>query len=165
MTTLNKTLNAADSISKQHDVYWAEKVKMQVALDLESQRKLVDLSCKELAVRVGVSPAYISKVLRGDSNLTIETMVKLARSVGGELEVRILDARELAACSDVIKRFSLLNSTSLGSDSLPIGEVINISPREAFPQVMWRAQSPLQFQAAVASANTVDGNQRKELVA
>jgi transcriptional regulator with XRE-family HTH domain len=39
---------------------------------------------------MGTSAAYISKVFRGDNNLTIESMVKLARATGGQLDARFL---------------------------------------------------------------------------
>ena len=41
------------------------------------------ISRVELAKRLGSSPAYITKVLRGDINFTVETMVRLAKAVGG----------------------------------------------------------------------------------
>ena len=40
---------------------------------------------KELAERMGVSPAYIAKVLKGGENLSLETICKLQESTGVEL--------------------------------------------------------------------------------
>jgi hypothetical protein len=37
-----------------------------------------------------VSPAYITKIFRGDVNFTIETMVKLARRVGARLHLHLI---------------------------------------------------------------------------
>ena len=34
----------------------------------------------------------MTKVFRGDSNVTIESMVKLARATGGEIDIRIIDS-------------------------------------------------------------------------
>lgn len=39
------------------------------------------MSRVHLAKCMGVSPAYITKILKGDINLTIETMTRLARAV------------------------------------------------------------------------------------
>lgn len=39
----------------------------------------------------GVSPAYVTKVLSGSENFTIETMTKLALAVGGKVRVHIAD--------------------------------------------------------------------------
>jgi len=44
---------------------------------------------KDLAEKINTSSAYVTKVFRGDANFTIETMVKLARAVDGELQIRI----------------------------------------------------------------------------
>ena len=40
---------------------------------------------KELAERMGVSPAYIAKVLKGGENLSLETICKLKEATGVEL--------------------------------------------------------------------------------
>jgi transcriptional regulator with XRE-family HTH domain len=44
-----------------------------------------------LADAAGVSPAYITKVLKGSENFTIETMAKLALAVGGKVRIHIAD--------------------------------------------------------------------------
>jgi len=47
------------------------------------------MSRADLARQVGVSRGYITKVLRGSGNVTLETMVKLSRAVGSELDIRL----------------------------------------------------------------------------
>jgi transcriptional regulator with XRE-family HTH domain len=43
----------------------------------------------DLARRLGVSPAYITKVLRGNVNFTVDSMVRLVKAAGGEISVQI----------------------------------------------------------------------------
>ncbi len=43
----------------------------------------------ELARRMGTSPAYVTRLFRGSTNLSVETMVKLAQAVGGSLRVEL----------------------------------------------------------------------------
>jgi transcriptional regulator with XRE-family HTH domain len=43
----------------------------------------------DLARRLGVSPAYITKVLRGNVNFTVESMVRLVRAAGGEVKIQV----------------------------------------------------------------------------
>jgi transcriptional regulator with XRE-family HTH domain len=43
----------------------------------------------ELARRLGTSPAYVTKILRGDANFTLETMVKIARALDTELRLAL----------------------------------------------------------------------------
>jgi len=74
------------------DSYWANKAKLGFAVSLEERRKSAGLSYKDMAVKLESSPAYMTKVFRGDANLTIESMVKLARATGGQLRLEIVDA-------------------------------------------------------------------------
>ncbi len=94
--TLNKKLKAFVDEAKETDAYWVESAKLEFALALEQQRRAAGLSYADLAKKMGTSAAYISKVFRGETNLTIESMVKLARATGGQLDARIL-AGEVAA--------------------------------------------------------------------
>jgi transcriptional regulator with XRE-family HTH domain len=78
--------------ARKGDSYWVEKVKLQFALILDERRKATGMTCKAMADKIGASAPYITKVLRGDENLTIESMVKLAHSTGGRLQLSIADA-------------------------------------------------------------------------
>ena len=77
--------------AQSSDSYVAEKLKIEFSLALESRRREVGLSYADLARLIGSSPAYITKIFRGDTNMTIETMVKLARATGGSLDLKIVD--------------------------------------------------------------------------
>lgn len=92
---ISKALKALVQEAVKDDAYWVERAKLDFATGLESQRRRAGLSYKEVADRIRSSAAYISKVFRGDSNLTIESMVKLARASGGCLEVRVVSQAEM----------------------------------------------------------------------
>jgi len=77
-------------MAHQQDIYWVERAKIDFAISLEDQRKKMGMSLKAIAQKIGTSAAYISKVFRGDTNFTIETMVKLARSTGAKLEIKVV---------------------------------------------------------------------------
>jgi predicted XRE-type DNA-binding protein len=57
----------------------------------------------ELARRLGASEPYVSKVLRGDTNFTLATMVKLATAVGQDLRVHLASAGSAVQWFDVIR--------------------------------------------------------------
>lgn len=80
--------------AKQRDSYWFEKAKLQYSVELNRFFKKKNISQADFAKEVGTSAAYITKVFRGDTNFTIETMVKLARAVDGELQITIVPSRE-----------------------------------------------------------------------
>ncbi|MFM2276240.1 MAG: hypothetical protein RL211_2112 [Pseudomonadota bacterium] len=92
MMKLSSSLKSYFDEARKTDGYWAEKAKIDFSIALDSQRDYAKVTYAEIAKRLGSSPAYVSKVFRGDTNLTIESMVKLARSIGGQLDIRIVDS-------------------------------------------------------------------------
>lgn len=107
---MNK-VNAAEFFRnlEESDEFHVESAKLEFALELKRLMERENLSNSELAERLGVSRPMISKLLRGDANLTIETMVRSARKVGGSLFIRIVrdgvSARlfELARCGEQLR--------------------------------------------------------------
>lgn len=89
---LSKSLKAFLDEVRKTDSYWAEQAKLEFSNALEQQRRAAKMTYAGIAEKIGTSAAYITKVFRGDSNVTIETMVKLARSTGGQLDIRIVDS-------------------------------------------------------------------------
>ena len=88
---LSKSLNSFAEGAKKDDTYWIEKIKLDFAVDLERRRRALGMTSAEFAKELGVSRAYVSKVSRGDANLTIESMVKLARAAGGKVSLSVVD--------------------------------------------------------------------------
>ena len=56
---------------------YSRKVAVVVALSLEE----LNMSQKQLAELVGCSPQYVSRLLKGEENLTLETLCKLERAL------------------------------------------------------------------------------------
>lgn len=88
----SKGIRAFVEEAKKTDSYWVEKAKLDFSLDLERQRRTGGFTYAAIAKKIGTSAAYITKIFRGDTNVTIETMVKLARATGGQLDIRIVDS-------------------------------------------------------------------------
>lgn len=88
---ISKSLQGFIENAQRSDPYWVETAKLQFAMDLEGRRRASDMTYKAIAEKIGTSAAYITKIFRGDSNVTIESMVKLARATGGSLDIRIVD--------------------------------------------------------------------------
>jgi transcriptional regulator with XRE-family HTH domain len=59
--------------------------KLIVVEELLQFMKREGIKRTELADRMGVPPSRITKMLRGDSNLTIDTLVRAGRAVGADL--------------------------------------------------------------------------------
>ena len=69
--------------------YLAEDAKIGFAVGVERRMRQLGMSKAELARQLATSPAYITKILRGDSNLTIHSMVALAQAVDSTLHLHL----------------------------------------------------------------------------
>jgi predicted XRE-type DNA-binding protein len=88
---LSKNLSSFVESAKNDDFYWVEKIKLEFAIELERCRRNLNMTDAEFAKELGVSRAYMSKLFRGDVNLTIKSMVKLARAVGARISLSTHD--------------------------------------------------------------------------
>lgn len=76
--------------------YRLEKVLFEVA---EQTCKLIEsqgVTRSELAQRLAVTPAYITKLLNGNPNLTIKSLLKLSDVLGQRLDIRFAPKLEVA---------------------------------------------------------------------
>ena len=88
---LSKNLSSFVESAKSDDFYWVEKIKIDFAIELDRCRRDLNMTAAEFAKELGVSGAYMSKLFRGDVNLTIKSMVKLVRAVGARIRLSIHD--------------------------------------------------------------------------
>jgi transcriptional regulator with XRE-family HTH domain len=70
--------------------YWVADAIYTFTEELHRLTEEMGVSRAELARRLGTSPAYVTKIFRGDVNFTVETMTKLARAIGCALELRLV---------------------------------------------------------------------------
>lgn len=75
--------------AKGRDTYWVTSLILDFTEGLHKMMEANGVSRSELARRLGVSPAYITKVLRGNVNFTLDSMVRLVRAAGGELNLQV----------------------------------------------------------------------------
>jgi transcriptional regulator with XRE-family HTH domain len=62
--------------------YLAEKLALEIVAQLCLEMERQGLTGKELAERIGTSPAFVSQVLNGKPNLTLLTLCKFAAALG-----------------------------------------------------------------------------------
>ncbi|WP_341929696.1 helix-turn-helix transcriptional regulator [Methyloversatilis discipulorum] len=78
-----------------------ENLKLDIAISLEREIERQSISYTELAERISTSPAYITKVLRGDSNLTLHSLLKFARALHADLNISLdskIEPVEIFSC-------------------------------------------------------------------
>lgn len=101
------SMNVLDRIKsrvRSSEAYWFESAKLEFVKVLNQRVRKLDFKNKDLAEKIETSPAYISKVMRGDENLTIETMVKLVRATGGNLHFHISEVDERVSWFGVARK-------------------------------------------------------------
>ena len=89
--------------AEQADGFWVSKAKLHFTEEMLSQMKALDVSKSTLAERLGVKPTQISRLCSGLNNFTIETMVRVARSLDCEFRSHLQPAGTNTMWIDVLK--------------------------------------------------------------
>ncbi len=76
-----KHLNEKLKNPEFREVYELERVKVALAQKIAETRDEHNLTQSELAEKMNVSQQFISQIESGESNLTLETLLKLAQSL------------------------------------------------------------------------------------
>ena len=84
-----KTFSELFQEAERHEDYWVAGAIMAFTESLVREMERQGITRVELARRLGASPAYVTKILRGKVNFTLATMVRLARALGSELHVHL----------------------------------------------------------------------------
>ena|SRR5690348_14191053 len=74
--------------------YLAERVILDFTSDLDRLMSEKELSRAEVGRRIGASPAYVTKVMRGNTNLTVKSMVALAAAVGASVQIVLISEED-----------------------------------------------------------------------
>jgi transcriptional regulator with XRE-family HTH domain len=74
---------------KEAPEFRVDQIKFEITEEICKQMKANSITRTELAERLNSSKAYVTKMLRGNSNFTLESLVKIAEALGCELNVRM----------------------------------------------------------------------------
>jgi transcriptional regulator with XRE-family HTH domain len=88
-----QSLKAKAEAARQSPAYHAEGASIRFTEALINRMKTCGITRTALAEKIGTSPAYITKILRGDTNFTLDSMARIAHALDCEmsLELRPLD--------------------------------------------------------------------------
>lgn len=78
--------------AEQAEEFWVAGAILELTEEVVRRMEEQGVSRSELARRLGTSPAYVTKLLRGNANLTLATMVRLARALESELHCHLTPA-------------------------------------------------------------------------
>ena len=91
------------------EVDQAEAIKLDFAISIDRALKDSNLSRKAFAEKLQTSPAWVTKVLRGDVNLTIESMEKLCKAIGLNLEINVTKKKQKVVLENVVTHEEFLS--------------------------------------------------------
>lgn len=86
---VHKEIQAALKAARETHEYRAEGASIEFTNAMLTRMRQLDVSRSELAARIGVTPAYISKISRGDTNFSLETMVKIANALESDFRCHL----------------------------------------------------------------------------
>jgi transcriptional regulator with XRE-family HTH domain len=75
--------------AEEHADYWVAGAILEFTEGVVREMERQGVTRTELARRLGATPAYVTKILRGKANFTLETMVRLARALDAQLHVQL----------------------------------------------------------------------------
>ena len=81
-TQSNYLQNAKFRIENKKWLSYSSNIALRVLAAIEESEEMTQ---KTLAEKVGVSPQYINKVLKGQENLSLQTIAKLSEALNMEL--------------------------------------------------------------------------------
>jgi transcriptional regulator with XRE-family HTH domain len=76
--------------AEKTEAYWVSTAKIRFTEDMLQAMRLAGVNKTQLAERLGVKPAQITRLCSGANNFTVETMVRIARALKGELKVQLI---------------------------------------------------------------------------
>jgi transcriptional regulator with XRE-family HTH domain len=75
--------------AERHQDYWIAGAILAFTESVVREMERQGLTRTALAARLGATPAYVTKILRGKVNFTLATMVRMSRALGAELHVHL----------------------------------------------------------------------------
>ncbi len=124
-------MNDREKIIKSPE-YWLEEIQGEVYRLLREFMDNNNLSQKDVASRLGVSPSYVSQVLNGNFNFTISKLVELSIAVGKVPDLRFISIKDFLSREELsLPGYSFeFSSNADGGTYVNIKEPVHIKPVE-----------------------------------
>ena len=108
---------------------WLDKSAL-IAIKILSTLRSQSITQKTLAESIGVSPQYINKVVKGNENLSLETICKIERSLG----ITLISVPAYESTQVIAESFTPIPYTIPKHESKPIGsEKTNYKAGSKYP--------------------------------
>lgn len=149
-----------------------------VRLLFEQRRREEGLTQRELAKRIGINEALVSRRLAGETNITLDTMSDLARGLGGRIEFRVVPLEAIGKVAttsaattdpwsaaidwkvwafsspqpDKVGGFSKVTPRSFGNAKAHFSALFPTSPHSSATLDPWKAKVPEQDQTGPSTS-------------
>jgi Helix-turn-helix len=102
-------------------VYWEELAILGFTRGVLERLEALGLTKKILAEKLEVSPAYVTKLIGGSNNFTLRTMVKIARVLESELQIKLAPVEgESCAYTTLFHEMNCPSQTAVDHDYLAL---------------------------------------------
>jgi transcriptional regulator with XRE-family HTH domain len=122
-----KNFNTLFNEARNTSTFACEKEKLRFAMQIHAMLQSLDISRSEFAKRLGKTKGYITKIMRGDTNFTIETMIAMAHALGGSVNVNIKHPwiRETTQTSSRIVVYHTQNPSSSSFPTYALSDIVS----------------------------------------
>jgi transcriptional regulator with XRE-family HTH domain len=98
-----KSFKELAEAARKSPVYFVQGAILDFTEDVVARMQSLNISKKDLAKKLHTSSAYVSKLLGGANNFTLETMVNVALAVDAELRVHLQPKGSICQWIDVLE--------------------------------------------------------------
>lgn len=98
-----KSFKELAETARRTTAYLVQNAILDFTEDVVGRMESLNITKSELASKLHTSPAYVTKLLRGDNNFTLETMVKITSVVNAELRIHLQPQGALSQWIDVLE--------------------------------------------------------------
>jgi len=102
--------------------YWVEGSLIDFTEDLCRVMEEQGVTKEELARRLGTSPAYVTRILRGNASFTLTSMVRVALALGQELHLHLAPRNAMTRWVDEEVPVESPAMIFVAEDGAPTGE-------------------------------------------
>lgn len=114
---VHEEIQAALKAARKTHEYRAEGASIEFTNAMVTRMREAEVSRSELARLIKATPAYISKILRGATNFSLDSMVKIANALNCELRLHLQPSGTKSQWLDVYSSKTLKVSFELSDTS------------------------------------------------
>lgn len=90
----SESFSAIFNKAERSHIFWEEMAILGFTESVLEQMEILGMSKKDLAEKMNVSQAFVTKMISGRNNFTFKTVVKVARAVGCEFIPQLRQTKE-----------------------------------------------------------------------